>query len=474
MNVNLRIRHLFGLVMVLFALLIGFTSYWAVLDADGLEANGANKRGLLEEQRIRRGLIFARDGTVLARNRVVGRGDSRFFKRIYPAGGLFSHAVGYNFVERGRAGIERSHNDDLTGESDEFTTIFDELRGREREGDDVVTALDSQAQRVAIDALAGRAGSVVAIEPQTGRVNVMAAVPGFDPNRIPGDFAQLNKASGSPLFNRSAQSGYPPGSTFKVVTAAAALDSGRFNPQSVVSGESPKEIGGVPLANFGNQSFGPVTLTTALTKSINTVWGRVGEILGKETMYTYMRRFGFNGKPPIDLPGDELRSSGVFDNGRLLDDSDDVDIGRVAIGQERLLVTPLQMAMVASAVANRGRLMRPRLVQEVRDPDGRTVKKVKPNEEAKVMKEETASQLASMMSQVVREGTGTAAALSGIDVAGKTGTAEVGGTNQAWFIGFAPVGDPRVAVAVTIERTSGQGGTVAAPIAKQVMEALLR
>jgi peptidoglycan glycosyltransferase len=445
-----------------------------VLDAEGLEANNANKRLLLEEQRIRRGLIFAKDGTVLARSRITGDGETRFYERVYPVANLFSHAVGYNFVERGRAGIERSHNDDLTGETDEFTTILDELRGKEREGDDLVTTLDPEAQRVALESLAGRAGSVVAIEPQTGRVNVMAAVPNFDPNRIPDDFAQLNRAPGSPLFNRSAQSGYPPGSTFKVVTAAAALDTGRFTPLSVLDGSSPKEIGGVPLANFGNQDFGPVTLTTALTKSINTVWGRVGEILGKETMYTYMRRFGFNSKPPIDLPGDELRSSGVFSKGRLLDDSDAVDIGRVAIGQERLLVTPLQMAMVVSAISNEGRLMRPRLVQEVRDPDGRVVRRVKPSEEAEVMKPETAKALTSMMSQVVREGTGTAAALEGVDVAGKTGTAEVGGTNQAWFIAFAPVDDPRVAIAVTVERTSGQGGTVAAPIAKRVMEALLR
>ena len=474
MNVNLRIRHLFALLLVLFGLLIAFTSYWSVLDAKDLEANTANKRGLLEEQRIRRGLIFARDGTVLARNRVVGRGDSRFYRRTYPVDGLFAHAVGYNFVERGRSGIERSHNDDLTGDTNEFTTLWDELRGHQREGDDVVTSLDPNAQRVAINALAGRAGSVVAIEPQTGRVNVMASVPGFDPNGVPRDFAQLNRAPGSPLFNRSAQSGYPPGSTFKVVTATAALDTGRFNPSSVISGDSPKEIGGVPLSNFGNQSFGPVTLTTALTKSINTVWGRVGELVGKDTMFTYMRRFGFNTKPPIDLPGSELRSSGVFSKGKLLDESDDVDIGRVAIGQERLLVTPLQMAMVASTISNDGKLMRPRLVQEVRDADGRTVKRVKPSEEAAVMKPETARALASMMSQVVKEGTGTAAALSGIDVAGKTGTAEVGGTNQAWFIGFAPVGNPRVAVAVTVERTSGQGGTIAAPIAKQVMESLLR
>jgi penicillin-binding protein A len=471
---NLRISHLFALVLVLFGLLVGFTSYWSVFDAEGLEANPANKRLLLEEQRIRRGLIFADDGTVLARNKITGKGETRFYERVYPTNDLFGHVIGYNFVERGRAGTERSHNDDLTGETDEFTTIFDELRGKDREGNDLQTSLDPTAQRVALQQLGGRAGAVVAIEPETGRVRVMASVPGFDPNRIPRDFAQLNRAEGSPLFNRTTQSGYPPGSTFKVVTAAAALDSGRFTPQSVIDGDSPKEIGGVPLANFGGEDFGPVTLTTALTNSVNTVWATVGERLGKDTMYTYMRRFGFNGKPPIDLPGDELRSSGVFDDGKLLDDSDAVDIGRVAIGQERLLVTPLQMAMVVSAIGNGGSLMRPHIVQEVRDHDGRLVRRVKPGEEAQVVKPQTARDLAGMMSQVVKEGTGTAAALSGIDVAGKTGTAEVGGTNQAWFIAFAPVDRPRIAIAVTVERTSGQGGTIAAPIAKQVMESLLR
>jgi peptidoglycan glycosyltransferase len=472
---DLRIRHLFGLVVILFGVLVGFTSYWSVFDADGLKANSANQpRQLLEEQRIRRGLIFARDGTVLARNRVTGRGNTRFYRRVYPSGDLFSHVVGYNFLRFGRVGLERSHNDDLTGETDEFETIFDQLRGKEREGDDVLTSLDPRAQQTAIDALAGRPGAVVAIEPQTGRVRVMAATPDYDPNSIPGSFAQLNRASGSPLFNRSTQSGYPPGSTFKVVAATAALDSGRFTPDTTVDGRSPKTIGGVPLTNFGNKSFGQVTLTTALTNSVNTVWAQVGERLGKDKMYEYMRRFGFNSRPAIDLPGDELRPSGVFNRRKLLDDSDAVDIGRVAIGQERLLVTPLQMAMVVSAIANGGSLMRPRLVEQVKDVDGRTVRNVKPSEESRVMKASTASALASMMSQVVKEGTGTAAALAGIDVAGKTGTAEVGGTNQAWFIAFAPVNNPRVAIAATVERTSGQGGTIAAPIAKRVMESLLR
>jgi penicillin-binding protein A len=472
--VNTRIRNLFGLVVLLFAVLIGFTSYWSVFDADELEANPANKRPLLEEQQIRRGLILAADGTVLARNR--GRGNSpRFYERVYPPGALFGHPVGYSFVERGRVALEREYNDDLTGKHKEFETIFDELRGKEREGDDLVTTLDPGAQRTAIDALAGRAGAIVALEPSTGSVRAMVSVPGYDPNSIPNRFSDLRRAPGSPLLNRTVQSGYPPGSTFKVVTATAALDSGRFTPQSFVDGKSPKEIGGVPLTNFGGKDFGRITLTDALTNSVNTVWATVGEEAGKRTMYEYMRRYGFNRKPLLDLPRDEMRASGVYDrNGDLLRVSDAVDIGRVAIGQERLQVTPLQMALVPAAIANGGSLMRPHIVREVRDRDGRVVRREKPSEQSEVMKPGTASALAQMMSNVVEEGTGTAAALEGIDVAGKTGTAEVGAANQAWFIAFAPVQRPRVAIAVTVERTAGQGGTVAAPIAKQVMQELLR
>ena len=471
---NTRIRNLFGLVVLLFAVLIGFTSYWSVFEADELEANRANKRPLLEEQQIRRGLIVTRDGTVLARSRGKGR-SPRFFERVYPQDALFGHPVGYSFVERGRVGLEREYNDELTGKHDEFHTIFDELRGREREGDDLVTTLDPGAQRTAVSALGGRTGAIVAIEPATGRVRTMVSVPGYDPNSIVERFSDLRRAPRSPLLNRTVQSGYPPGSTFKVVTATAALDSGRYTPQSVEDGKSPKEIGGVPLTNFGGESFGQVSLTDALTHSVNTVWGTVGEEVGKRTLYSYMRRYGFNRKPLLDMPRDEMRASGVFDqDGDLLRVSDAVDIGRVAIGQERLQVTPLQMALVPAAIANGGSLMRPHLVDEIRDRDGRVVRRVKPSEQSEVMKPSTASALAGMMNNVVEEGTGTAAALEGIEVAGKTGTAEAGIANQAWFIAFAPVQRPRVAIAVTVERTTGQGGTVAAPIAKQVMQELLR
>jgi peptidoglycan glycosyltransferase len=189
-----------------------------------------------------------------------------------------------------------------------------------------------------------------------------------------------------------------------------------------------------------------------------------------------MERFGFNTEPDLDYPRNQMTPSGVFgEDGGLLDQSDPVDIGRVAIGQERLQVTPLQMAMVAAAVGNGGVLMKPRFTDRVVDKDGRVTERIEPEEEERVIEEETATQLAGMMADVVNEGTGTAAALSGIQVAGKTGTAEVdsGASNQAWFIAFAPVDDPQMAIAVTVERTTGQGGTVAAPIAKRVLEVLL-
>jgi penicillin-binding protein A len=461
---------------VLFAVLIGATSWWSVFGATGLKDNTANRRALIEEQKVPRGLILADDGTRLAVSQGRGKGKDRIFVRSYPTANLFSHAVGYSFIERGRAGLEKSRNDALAGEENEFESIFSQLENRGREGKDVVTTLDPAGQRTAIQALGGERGSIVALDPATGKVRVMVSIPDFDPNQVPERFSELNRAEGSPLFNRATQARYPPGSTFKAVTAAAALDSGKFSPDSVVDGSSPKVIGGVPLSNFGGESFGPITLTDALTHSVNTVWAQVGEQLGKGTMYEYMQRFGFNRQPELDYPPEQMTPSGVFSKGTLLGPDDPVDIGRVAIGQERLQVTPLQMAEVAAAIGNQGRLMRPRLTDRIVNKDGRVTERVKPELQSRVMSEKAAGELGQMMSRVVEEGTGTAAALEGIDVAGKTGTAEVegGAANQAWFIAFAPVDHPRMAIAVTVERTSGQGGTVAAPIAKQVLETLLR
>ncbi len=477
---NTQIVKLFGVVLVLYALLLGFTSYWSIFDASSLNANRHNKRELLVDEQIDRGDIKADDGTVIAHSTPVGRGDNRVYVRHYPLGELFGNPIGYSFVQRGRVQFELSHNDELVGNKTEFLSILDQLQGHRQEGNAVVTSLDPTAQRIATEDLAGRPGAAVAIVPDTGEVKAMVSVPGYDPNLIPNnaDFKALNTADPPAIVNRATQSLYPPGSTMKVVTATAALDSGDFSPGTVLSGASPQVCGGVPLSNAGGENFGDIDMTTALTNSVNTYWCQVGEKVGSATMFKYMDRFGFNSKPDIDLPSFQLAASGVYDNGHLLNQNSAIDIGRVAIGQERLLVTPLQMAEVAATVANDGERMCPRLWDKVVDPEGR-VDKLDPISCGRVMSSGTAAELTDMMTKVVQEGTGTAAALSGVDVAGKTGTAELGvrqgcaEPNQAWFIGFAPADHPRIAAAATVECTSGFGGDTAGPIVRDIMEALL-
>ncbi|HEX2231862.1 MAG TPA: penicillin-binding transpeptidase domain-containing protein [Thermoleophilaceae bacterium] len=482
---NRQIAILFSLFAVLFSVLIVFTSRWTVLEAESLEDEPANRRALIKEQKIPRGVIYARDGrTVLARSDPEGSGQSRIFTRTYPTGPLFSHAVGYSFIENGRRGLEQERNDDLAGEEDEFMSIISELESSSREGFDVVTNLDAEATEIARDGLGGRKGGVVAVEPKTGKVRVMVSVPEYDANQIPGGFRELNTNPDKPLLNRTTQELYPPGSTFKVVTAAAALDSGKFSPTSIVDGSSPKTISGAPLENAGGQSFGPVSLTDGLTNSVNTVWATVGESIGRQTLIDYMDRFGFNEDPKIDYPDFQMIPSGVIDaDGRYLGGGAGFDVGRVAIGQGgaegQIRASPLQMALVAAAIGNRGRLMMPRLTDRIVRKDGRVKDRVEPDLQSEVMKPESAKQLTDMMGRVVEEGTGTAAALSGVAMAGKTGTAEVGANReltQPWFIGFAPIDNPQVAVAVTVESQppGSSGGQTAGPIAKAVVESLLR
>jgi penicillin-binding protein A len=473
---NAPIARLFVVFVVLFGVLVGFTSRWTVFEADALRDNPKNRRELLEDQKIRRGVIRAGDGTVLARS--LKQPDDSYV-RTYPTDRLFSHAVGYSFVRQGRAGLERYYDDDLSGRKGELGSLIDRLSGSEQDGDNLVTSLDPGAQRVALQQLNGRKGAVVALDPRTGAIRVMASVPGYDPNTVKDqqEFSQLNRDDDAPLLNRNTQAGYPPGSTFKVVTAIAAIDSGRYTPDSRINGRNGKRISGVPLNNDAGESFGDITLTEALTHSVNTVFGEIGEKIGKATMKKYMDRLGFGRPVEVDLPRDERASSGERQRGKIIPATNGaVDVGRMAIGQDKLTVTPLQMAMVAASVANGGKLMKPHLGARIVDRDGRTVDRIEPEEMSEVMSPETASQVGAMMSQVVKEGTGTAAALEGIDVAGKTGTAEVdhGCPNQLWFIAFAPAQDPRVAIAVTVECGTGFGGTVAAPIAKAVMQELLK
>jgi peptidoglycan glycosyltransferase len=483
---NRQIVKLFGFIVVLFGVLIGFTSYWSVFDAEALKEKNANKRPLLEQQQIPRGRILTADGTVIAKSVPKGKGDSKRYLRRYPEGSLFGHPIGYSFVRQGDSEFEQFHNEELVGEESEFSSIVDELLGHEQEGNDVVTNIDADAQRTALAALQEAGfGAVVAIEPDTGAIKAMVSNAPFDPNRVPYELSKMNRNEiERPLVNRATQGIYPPGSTFKVVTAAAGLDSGAITPETTIDAPGSLVVEGTPLENDFGQSYSGAGLDTALTNSINTWFGQLGQQLGNDTLFEYMERFGFNATPAIDLPEDEVEKSGVYDleENELLTASDPVDLARLAIGQERLLTTPLQMALVAAAVANEGKLMKPQIWKRVVDPEGRVVEKLDPSTYSEPISEETAAQLTTAMEGVVREGTGTNAAIPGIAVAGKTGTAETPGNkacgggideNQAWFIGFAPADDPQIAIAASVECTPEFGGDVAAPIFRVVAESIL-
>jgi len=482
--VNRQIVKLFAFIALLFAVLVGFTSYWAVFDAKALKEKEANKRPLLEQQQIRRGRILAADGTVIAKSVAKGRGDGLRYVRRYPQGSLYGHPIGYSFVRQGDSEFEQFHNDELVGEESEFSSILDELLGHSQEGNDVVTNLDPAAQRTALSDLEEAGfGAVVAIEPSTGAVKVMASNKAYDPNRVPYELEKLNRnVIETPLLNRATQGLYPPGSTFKVVTAAAGLESETITPETTIDAPGTLEVEGTPLQNDFNESFGPISLDTALTNSVNTWFGQLGQQLGNDLLFETMEKFGFNSTPPIDLPDDEVYESGVSGEGGLLTARDPVDLARVAIGQERLLATPLQMAMVAAAVANRGKLMKPQIWNRVVDPDGRVTERLDPSEYSQPISAEAAAELTTAMEGVVSEGTGTNAAISGVAVAGKTGTAETPGNvacgggadeNQAWFIGFAPADEPKIAIAATVECTTQFGNDVAAPIFRDVAETIL-
>jgi peptidoglycan glycosyltransferase len=482
--VNRQIVKLFGFIVVLFGILIGFTSYWSVFDAKALEEKNVNKRPLFEQQQIRRGRILAADGTVLAKSVAKGRGTEKRYERRYPEGSLYGHPIGYSFAEYGDSEFEKFHNEELVGDEGEFTSILDTLTGGTQEGNDIVTNIETEAQRTALaDLEEAGFGAVVAIVPQTGEVKVMASNAPYDPNRIPDDIEKLNTNEiETPLFNRATQGLYPPGSTFKVVTAAAGLESGTITPETTINAPGSLEVEGTPLQNDFNEDFGPIALDTALTNSVNTWFGQLGQQVGQDQLFETMEKFGFNATPAIDLPSDEVYDSGVYEEEHLLHRNDPVDLARLAIGQERLLASPLQMTEVAAAIANKGKLMKPQIWKRVIDPDGRVIDKLDPSVYSEPVSAQTAEELTTAMEGVVSEGTGTNAAISGVPVAGKTGTAETPGNkacgggeneNQAWFMGFAPADEPKIAIVASVECTEQFGNDIAAPIFRDVAETIL-
>jgi penicillin-binding protein A len=469
--VNRNIRLLYLSLAAGFGVLVLMLGYWQVIAAGDLVERAGNPYQMERQRLVDRGRIVSADKIVLAESITNRQGGKKYFTRRYPQDALAAQVVGYATPENGSTGLEQHYNRYLAG-SYGTGAILDRLREEQKQGADIRLTLDTRIQKSAEALLAGRRGAVVALEPRTGKVLAIASSPAFDLNTVLTDFASIRRTGGAPLLNRGTAGLYPPGSTFKVVTATAALTSGKWSSSSTFDDKGVYVVDGRPIYNSGRTKYGLHNLSDALTFSINTTFAQIGDELGGKTLGGEMNRFGFAKPTEIDLPTGEVAVSGRYRGGTLLpNDQRGVDSARIAIGQENLQVTPLQMAMVAAAVANGGRMQRPYLMRRVMTRDGVVVREQRPEEVDSVSSAYIASEVGRMMQNVVSEGTGTRAGLSGLSVAGKTGTAETGdpNRNQAWFIGYAPAGSPKVAVAVVIEDTSGTGGTEAAPVAGEVM-----
>ncbi|HKX47786.1 MAG TPA: penicillin-binding protein 2 [Gaiellaceae bacterium] len=489
---NPQIVRLTYVALILVAVLVVMTTYWQTWAAASLAERQDNSIRRVAEFSIDRGLIFSFEPRKrLARNRQrVIDGRTLFFRR-YPYGPLAAHVVGYSTVGRSRTGLERSLNDFLTASNSSLSTVFDktldELRGKPVQGNDVVTTLDLDAQEVANEALGSNCGAVVALDPRTGKLLVMASSPGFDPNLVEESFGRIEQitadcAPAAPLLNRGSAGLYVPGSTFKVVTAAAALESKQYTPDSTFVDPGYCTVYGKRVNNFDtSRPFGTIDLTNALAYSVNSVFCNIGKKLGAKKILDTAKRFGFYERPPLETPSDERLASGLYDDGRLFYPKVDanVDAGRMAFGQERMLVTALQNAMVAGAIGVGGRLMEPHVVNRIVAPGGKVIERQRPRLIRHAVSKETADAVADMMRLAVERGTGTAAQISGYSIGGKTGTGETGvpGSNITWFIAFAGEDEerpPELAIAVVLQNQSGTGGTTAAPIAREVMQAILQ
>jgi peptidoglycan glycosyltransferase len=492
--VNKQLLRLAVVAMVLLAALIVSTTYWQSWASADLQNRQDNQIAAVEQLQINRGKILAADGTILARNTVSHKHGLTIFTRHYPQNDLASQVIGYATSGEGRTGVEAALNDYLTGANSNLSgTLSQELNrlgNQTVKGNNVVLTLKPALQRLALQELAGRCGAVVALNPRTGAVYAMASSPTYNQNLITEKkgYAQILKIRGpcgdsSALVNNATAGLYPPGSTFKLVTSSAALDSGAYTPSSTFYDpgyctEYGQKVynSSAPDSPGGHEAFGNVNFGEALEHSINAVFCNIGQHIGAAKILDYAKRYGFYSLPAIDLPPSESRASGLYKNNRLWfpkDPASQVDPGRLAFGQERMLVTPLQMALVAATIANHGAEPRPYLVQRIEAPDGSVVSTTSPQTLGHPISSQTATEINQMMQLVVEGGTATTAQIPGIQVAGKTGTAELGlgSVYDAWFVCFAPANDPKIAVAVVVEKQpNGFGGSVSAPIAKAILE----
>jgi peptidoglycan glycosyltransferase len=484
--VNPAIRRVGAMLILLLLVLVGQLTYLQIVDANNLNKNPHNVRTLLQNANRPRGDIITADGTVVAHSVPVNDGTEFKYQRQYPTAGLFSQIVGYQSFVFGSTGVENTYNSDLTGQSlqVQLHSLGDLLSGTQGTGN-VVLSLRADLQRTAQAALGSQRGSVVVLDVQTGNVLAMYSNPTFDPNPLVSHNAQfaqaaftlLNANTDHPSLPRAYRELYPPGSSFKTVTASVALETGVATPDTTFPFLTQLTLPQTTatLQNFGGESCGG-TLTQSFTQSCNTTFGRLGLELG-EQFPPGMAKFGIGAAPPLDDAPGAVASTGLVPGSFA---QNMPQFAFAGIGQGVIAVTPLQMALVADGIANGGVIMSPHVASEIRDANGKVVERINPSPWMTATTPQVAAAVTQLMINVVQSGTGTAAQIPGVAVAGKTGTAQnaPGQAPHAWFIAFAPAQAPKYAVAVIVEHggnagSEATGGAVAAPIASRVLRTAL-
>lgn len=460
-----RTINVFILMSILFMTLIGYLTYFELFSKENIIASSYNRRQWAREDKTLRGTIFDRKGVVLAKSEMDGETQIR----SYPFGALYSHIIGYNSISYGKSQLEAKYNEQLLNINplNPVTDLRDKITGTKSVGHNLHLTLDHQLEKRAAELLGNRNGAVVALQPQTGEVLALVSKPDFDPSNtsLNDNWSKLIESEENPLLPRATQGLYVPGSTFKVAVSLKALEKGLdlkdfYDQGSII-------IDGKKIENHGGTAYGSLDLERALAVSSNTYFASLGVALGEGNLKDLAQEVGLGKNISFDVPVSSSRFN--YQN------MSETGQAAVAIGQGKILVSPLQMAMITGGIANHGVVMQPYLVDKVVSANGFVVKKQEPNAFYRLAEADFADQVEEMMVNVVDNGTGRNAKISGIGVGGKTGTAqnELSAADDekehTWFIGFAPAEDPQIAVAVILEYSGSTGGKQAAPIAREMM-----